>query len=363
MISMNKESLEGQQENKHFTIDNTLTCKGVAICIMLFHHLFYPQQLWENYWWKLRLGNRPLIAFIAMHGKICVTIFVLLSAYGLTFSYRKLRDKEKSIKEKWKTDIHFSKIQIKKLYLLYWPIFIAAVICGGVTGLRIPSVVYNSLGEGIRDFLGIAYIIDGETPFNDIWWYISFALVLYMLFPLLYKIVRKFPYVMLAISFVIGIKPLSSIPIMIEFRRYSFVVCMGVFLAESDLVSKMLNAGTKLFRIVLAGSACIVFFFIRCVCPFTFDVFLAIAIIVLVVEFTGDKGRSSLKFLGKHSGNIFLIHGLLYQFFLKKMIYGFWYPPLIWGVLLGISLVCSIVTENIKKYLKLQNCFFISPKV
>lgn len=356
---MNKERLEGQ-DNKHFTIDNTLTCKGVAICIMLFHHLFYPQPLWENYWWKIRLGNRPLIAFMAMHGKICVTIFVLLSAYGLTFSYRKLCDKEKH-KGKWKTDILFSKNQIKKLYLLYWPIFIVAVICGGVTGLRVPSVVYESLGEGIRDFLGIAYIIDGETPFNDIWWYISFALLLYLLFLLLYKGMRKFPYVMLAISFVIGIKPTSSIPIMIEFRRYSFVVCMGVFMAESDLMSKMLNAGTRLIRIVLSGSACIVFFCIRCVWAFTFDAFLAIAIIVLVVELTGDKGWYPLKFMGKHSGNMFLIHGLLYQFFLKKMIYGFWYPPLIWGVLLGISLVCSIVIEDIKKYLK-QKSLFINSK-
>ena len=36
---------------------------------------------------------KPLIGFIAIHGKICVAVFVLLSAYGLTFTMDKIREK------------------------------------------------------------------------------------------------------------------------------------------------------------------------------------------------------------------------------------------------------------------------------
>lgn len=76
-----------------FTKQHTNLCKGVAICIMLFHHLFFNQDSWSLYYHKLNLATKPLIAFVAAQGKICVAIFVLLSAYGLTFTMRKVGKK------------------------------------------------------------------------------------------------------------------------------------------------------------------------------------------------------------------------------------------------------------------------------
>lgn len=78
---------------EEFTKKETNVCKGVAICIMLFHHLFFRQDSWSLYYYKIQIRSKPLIGFIAAHGKICVTIFVLLSAYGLTFSMNKCRQK------------------------------------------------------------------------------------------------------------------------------------------------------------------------------------------------------------------------------------------------------------------------------
>lgn len=77
-----------------FTKQHTNLCKGVAICIMLFHHLFFRQDSWPLYYHKICLGTKPLIGFIATHGKVCVATFVLLSAYGLTFSMMKNNKKE-----------------------------------------------------------------------------------------------------------------------------------------------------------------------------------------------------------------------------------------------------------------------------
>ena len=84
-------------------------------------------------------------------------------------------------------------LKVKKLYLLYWPIFIICIVFGWTTKCRISTEIYKSLGEAIRDFFGIAYIIDGESPFVSSWWYISFALVLYVFFPILYVSIKKYP--------------------------------------------------------------------------------------------------------------------------------------------------------------------------
>lgn len=72
-----------------FTQKKTNLCKGVAILIMLFHHLFFRKELWPLYVHKLKLGEMSLIGYIASQGKICVAIFILLSAYVLTYSIKK----------------------------------------------------------------------------------------------------------------------------------------------------------------------------------------------------------------------------------------------------------------------------------
>ena len=81
--------MEKDEYMKQFTKKQTNICKGVAICIMLFHHLFFSQESWPLYYHEIQIGSTPLIGFIARQGKICVAIFVLLSTYGLTFSINK----------------------------------------------------------------------------------------------------------------------------------------------------------------------------------------------------------------------------------------------------------------------------------
>ena len=38
---------------EEFTKKETNVCKGVAICIMLFHHLFFRQYSWPLYYYKV----------------------------------------------------------------------------------------------------------------------------------------------------------------------------------------------------------------------------------------------------------------------------------------------------------------------
>lgn len=139
---------------------------------------------------------------------------------------------------------------IKKLYILYWPVFILAMCIGMLTQVSNPLNVYKSLGEWIKVFFGVAYIIDGKTPFNSEWWYISFALTLYLVFPGLYLLMKKIPKIILVFAFLLGIRPNSSILIFMEWRRYLFVCCLGIYLAENDLMSRLLVIKSRKYRIV-----------------------------------------------------------------------------------------------------------------
>lgn len=335
-----------------FSIQQTNLCKGIAICIMLFHHLFFSQDSWPLYYYKLRIGEKPLIGFIATQGKVCVAIFVLLSAYGLTFSFSKGKKMKICAPRR---DLKFVLIHIVKLYELYWPVFILAMITGLITNISNPTSVYKSFGEGIRDFWGVAYIFDGETPFNGAWWYISFAITLYLIFPILHKIMERYPIWMLVASFIIGVYPMSSIPIFIEWRRYLFICCLGIYLAQKNILGVLVNKKNRIIRIGISLIFCIVFFLIRCIHPFTFDGFFAVAIIVCSVSTfeTTKLFNKLLVLLGQYSGTMFLLHGLLYKNFMRKFVYGFKYPVLIFFVLLGLSFWGSFAIENIKKKLKL----------
>lgn len=61
------------------SLHDTSVLKGIAICAMLCHHLFYQSPESGYVVWHL-----------AMLGKVCVAIFLLLSGYGLTIQMKKL---------------------------------------------------------------------------------------------------------------------------------------------------------------------------------------------------------------------------------------------------------------------------------
>ena len=60
--------------------------KGVAIILMLIHHLFYNDDLIQRCTLILPYEEKLLLLFSSL-SKVCVAIFVLISGYGLYKSY------------------------------------------------------------------------------------------------------------------------------------------------------------------------------------------------------------------------------------------------------------------------------------
>ena len=71
-----------EENGFELTLHDTSILKGIAICAMLWHHLFL---LHPDY------GN--VVYHLALLGKVCVAIFLLLSGYGLTIQMNKLLDR------------------------------------------------------------------------------------------------------------------------------------------------------------------------------------------------------------------------------------------------------------------------------
>lgn len=71
-----------RQMNQHsfcLTLHDTAILKGLAICAMLVHHLFYELPAYGYVVWHC-----------ALLGKVCVAIFLFLSGFGLTFQFGKI---------------------------------------------------------------------------------------------------------------------------------------------------------------------------------------------------------------------------------------------------------------------------------
>lgn len=61
------------------TIDDSKILKGIAICAMLWHHLFYEHPEYGK-----------IVFHLALLGKVCVSMFLMISGYGLTKQYNKV---------------------------------------------------------------------------------------------------------------------------------------------------------------------------------------------------------------------------------------------------------------------------------
>lgn len=149
-----------------FSKRDTKIIKGVAICLMLYHHLFaYPMKVVDgNIFISLyTFGETTLSTYIGQFGRICLPMFVFLSGYGIYLSSRKCEDVQGLVLR-----------QMLGLYRSFWKVFFIFVpLSVLVFGIR-PQPVQREL---IYNFLGLSY------SFNKEWWFITPYVLLLLVFP------------------------------------------------------------------------------------------------------------------------------------------------------------------------------------
>lgn len=156
-----------------FTKNDTNAIKGIAIIMMMFHHCFLSADRYAGYDIDFSFLGEYYTVMLSSFCKICVSIFVFISGYGISLSLKRLETKDYPL-------------QVKKRYISlmsgFWFIYILSFVAALIFDRSILSVYKgNNFIDGIFfafcDFMGLAELF-GTPMMIGTWWYMSLALVI-----------------------------------------------------------------------------------------------------------------------------------------------------------------------------------------
>ena len=335
---------------------NILKC--LAILLMLAHHLFmyadqpdFPQLVYGP------LLNTPeRLAAFGQLSKLCVTIFVFVSAYGTAMSYRG------DSMEDHRAIMSLSTRRLVKLLASFQLVYlIAFLLCplGGKSWFTLysPSRLEN-LFFALVDFLGLSYII-GTPSYNSAWRYMSLAVTLVLLLPWLIRLCRRYGFFLL----LPGLLLVRWLNVEFVLFRYLLIVLLGILLAENGTAERVkdwyakaplpLKGLTLLCCLGLAGLVSVLWLRAGDNLLDIYEALLCLPVCLLaLLTLARIPGlNSAAEFIGRHSMNIFFFHAFVYQNWFHDFTYSLGRPALSFLFLLGSTLLFSLLVEGLKKLL------------
>lgn len=347
----------------NFTKNDTNVIKGIAIIFLMIHHCFLSPARYKGLEVVFAPFTESQVNYIAAFLKICVGMFVFLTAYGITVS---IKNKYGTLEVSNKQFAEYTKHRMFNLYTGWIFVFLLCeVFCMIYSGL--PVETYGANIQGIiylvLDGLGIANLF-GTPTLVGTWWYMSLAITLVICIPILIKVYNKIGFCYMAALYVILCRQLDKTDSSLV--HWMPAVLLGIVVADKNLFVKMSNyqlikssnVANKLVKFI--AGIIIILMLIKFrqsgVSAILFEIkdgFIPFFIIYFCYEFVcGIKYLDNvLMFIGKYSMNIFLIHTIIRATYFRRFMYGFKYAPLIVVVLLVISLVVAVLVEQMKKWM------------
>ena len=361
-----------------FSREDTKALKGVAVVMMLLHHLAafsnrFPIGFegFKSHW--KGFVEDGYLANLALNFRLCVAVFFFLGGYGM---YKQM--------EKGKYSLFDSVLRILKSY---WKVFVIFV--------PIAFIFFRRSGDDINVLCTRYYIEDEKTmvktiisnvlsnffvlssSINSEWWFIQ-TYICIILVGMVYSILlrkNKHFAIELFIVFMIDILARSFFPALKSVEKFDMLggnffynsllafsnpaqcFFVGITFAKFDAVvriKKHLSEIPFITFVSLIGVSAVVW----CrgfVVGDSLDIIYVISFTVLVSQiFDGIKPlKKVFGYLGKHSTNIWLIHSFYCYYFLEvtKIVYStksVWVDLLI---LLAMSLLSSIILEFIFRWI------------
>lgn len=343
-----------------FDVRQTNIAKGVAILLLLWHHLFYNVP--NNYSLFTPLfyvKGIPIECLLSDFCKVCVSIFLLLSGYGLYKSWQK--NQAITIRENNNNtvpvQVKFVLRHLLKLMSGFWLVYILFVPLSIWFGVPFWTTYQNSFLFGIIDFLGLSFLFNTPTV-NATWWFMTPIIVYYIIFPFLVKIANYSKELLVIVSAFILLFPLFyKIPGQLSTWLLPF--SLGIVLAKDNLIEKIKIRNKSFMKgFWVSVSAIILFAFLKYIDNqrITFDSLFAIAII-LFCFFVLSKIpvlNKILEQLGKNSGMIFMFHTFIFDLYFKDFIYWFKYAPLIFIVMVVVCYLIAVGLEWLKRIIRVD---------
>jgi len=320
-----------------FDVNSTNACKGVALMLLLWHHLFYQY---------------PAFGFVvyqtAQLSRVCVAIFVILSGYGFS----------ESVKLKDVGLLQFYKKRLTAIYSNYWFIALIFVPVGVFCMGRTLQSAFTShaYAKFIVQMTGLHRFVYHEYGYNMTWWYMSVIVPLIVLFPFVYDAIKKYGLFAL-LCFLTILIPNNSIILVLN--EWLLPFALGIYLSQRNCIaaiSRRLSAfGWRRYILLFVVTILIVAF--RIYSPLLngtrIDWLFGLLIILFVFELTMTFSLIGkiLGMLGGHLFNVFLFHTFIFYYFWKDFIYSFKQPILIFMVLLSLCIALSEIIEYLKRFI------------
>ncbi|MEH7158381.1 acyltransferase family protein [Neobacillus drentensis] len=347
-----------------FSRDMTAIAKGLAIVLMVYHHLFaFPSRISSvDYKPLMMVDNIPLDMLIGEFGKLCVAIFLFLSGLGLY----------KSFQSKHHFNFHQALKRVFNFFLLYWIIFFIFI----PIGLKYFDDTIRYSWNSKQFFYNLFALIH---TYNGEWWFISVYIELVLLFPLLVKMIEKGPIFVSYLSFIclflaaffvhvddffpklelvqIAINHLSTL------LTWQIMFVTGIYFSKYSIFEKMNAFFSKIhlnYKIVFLALLVLCFYFRQDLYPFVIKTRgpeiagiynYSDFIVAPIAIFSFVKLVQNITFLewlfgklGKHSTTIWLTHTFFIYYYFQEMSFAPYYSTLIviWVFILTILVSIGI---------------------
>lgn len=337
-----------------FNNNESLKVKGIAIILMVLLHAIYhaPKGVVVTY----AFLPQNIVLNVAGMGKICVSMFAFVSGYGLWKSY----GKKKTSSNKWTMG------QLFKLLSKFWFVWlITAIACEIISGrsshVYFQDGIINGFKNIIIEMLGLAKLF--HTPsFTSVYWYIGAAAFFVLCIPFLWYMKQNLAAAALITILLPRILAVGDSGFLGSMNpgSFLFIFILGVMASEYELIEKWTGTfgfkGGKIVKFLLEIMLLFICYKAYYILPVKscweihYGV-IPLIIIVFCVEFINQIPMLDkvLSFFGKHSMNIYLVHSLLKNIYLKEQLYSLHNWFLIVIALLAVSIVISYLIEGLKK--------------
>ena len=252
-----------------------------------------------------------------------------------------------------------------KFYANYWVVFLIFVPIGVWAFHRPLSAAYgehvNIVKRLVYDLLGV----QGFQSYNITWWFNQLILTFYILFPLLYKIAHRVPWLSLLVSIAIIPVTISMPYVCKEICSWQFPFLLGIVWAQNE--KKLKSIFEQYIRNKYLYFSLLAIIFVGLVVLRQYhiipnwdgihiDGFLAGAIALCWCSIPRKSlyATNVLEFIGKHSMNIYMIHTFFNHWFSRWLHTSEWMRG---GgnfvILMTICLLISIGIEFLKEKIRL----------
>ncbi len=334
--------------NKGFTKQHSNVTKGLAIILLLFHHVFYDQFVLGNSNVQVFLFQ-PISEVLCRYGYICIFVFATISGYGISKSMEKNDD-----------DIRKTIID-REINLLgtFIPVFIISSILyilfnkDGINTYLITYGLgqYNAISIAARIFISMMGLskIFHVPDFNATWWYMSAAHIIILVLPLLIKIAKKCDLKYIPLIILAGYCAYSKAeyPPLSCCLLASYVgFCLSdskIFNMELDITKKILVLISSVFVILI--SVCL----LETLSGYFVFAFLGITFMLIVKYCMPKLLYRPLEVIGRYSDVIFMVHTLFVSLIemTSSLVSGFKYAVLSYGLVFFLSLGTSVVVRKL----------------